>query len=316
MDPLKLDRLPPEYSIDGGTAFLSQRRDTVAVPVIWIVSLLSVLLHAVVLFLLPPLRFALPPAGEPDISLAVELRPRLQLPRGVLEPPASAAKPNVAPPPVAAAPRTPPRAEAAPSRVPPPAPPVTARAQPAPDAMASLPTKPETTAPEQVRVPSTGDFAAYVEARRRSRGESAPAPARPAMVPEPALEDDEARSKRIVAANLGLDRAPTFGKPGPSGGVFQVTRLNYNDAELLFFGWNKEIRRNTTQLIEVRKAEHSDIRIAVIRRMISIVREYETGDFRWESQRLGRDVILSARPTDTAGLEDFLMREFFEPPRP
>jgi hypothetical protein len=35
----------------------------------------------------------------------------------------------------------------------------------------------------------------------------------------------------------------------------------------------------------------------------------------WISQRLRRDVTLSARPADNAGLEDFLMQEFFADPR-
>jgi hypothetical protein len=112
--------------------------------------------------------------------------------------------------------------------------------------MASLPAQPETSVAEQVRAPSKGDFASYVEARRRSRGESATAPARSDPAPAPPLDDDIARSKRIVAANLGLDQTPTFGKPMQTGGIFQVTRLNYNDAEFLFFGWNKEIGRQQT----------------------------------------------------------------------
>jgi len=65
------------------------------------------------------------------------------------------------------------------------------------------------------------------------------------------------------------------------------------------------------QLIEVRKGNAPDIRIAVIRRMIAIIREQENEDFIWESKRLGRNVLLSARHQDTRGLEDFLMREFF-----
>ena len=67
-------------------------------------------------------------------------------------------------------------------------------------------------------------------------------------------------------------------------------------SRVLFFGWNKDISRNAKQLIEVRRGENSDIRIAVIRRMIAIVREHETGDFIWESPRLGRQLTLSARP--------------------
>jgi hypothetical protein len=45
--------------------------------------------------------------------------------------------------------------------------------------------------------------------------------------------------------------------------------------------------------------------------MIAIIRDHERGDFVWESRRLGRNVTLSARPRDEAGLKDFLMREFF-----
>jgi hypothetical protein len=92
-------------------------------------------------------------------------------------------------------------------------------------------------------------------------------------------------------------------------------RLGYNDAEFLFFGWNREIRRNTKQLIEVKKGNNADTRIAVVRKMIAIIREYEQEDFFWESQRLGRNLTLSARARDNAGLEEFLMREFFDDPR-
>jgi hypothetical protein len=46
--------------------------------------------------------------------------------------------------------------------------------------------------------------------------------------------------------------------------------------------------------------------------MIAIIREYEQEDFVWESRRLGRNVSLSARLTDNAELENFMMREFFD----
>ena len=83
----------------------------------------------------------------------------------------------------------------------------------------------------------------------------------------------------------------------------------------MFYGWNKDIRRDTAHTIEVRKGQHANIRLAVVRRMIAIIREYEKEDFVWESHRLNRDVTLSARPRDTAGLEAFLIEEFFEDPR-
>jgi hypothetical protein len=91
--------------------------------------------------------------------------------------------------------------------------------------------------------------------------------------------------------------------------------MGFDDAEFVFYGWNKEIRRNTAQQIEVRKGSNSDIRIAVVRRMIAIIREYEQGDFLWQSRRLDRSLTLSARLRDNAGLEDFMMREFFDDPR-
>jgi hypothetical protein len=151
-----------------------------------------------------------------------------------------------------------------------------------------------------------GDLAAYVEARRRNR-EPAPvsAPAAPAETPQE-------RDNRIAAENLGLTRTPGFGAERErGGGIFHVQRVGQDDAEFFFYGWNKAIRRNSRQMIEVRRGSNPTIQIAVVRRMISIIREYVKEDFTWESQRLKRDVQLSARPSDNAGLEDFMMGEFF-----
>lgn len=136
------------------------------------------------------------------------------------------------------------------------------------------------------------------------------------MSTTPPEEDGNTRANRMAAGNLASQRPMTFGyDPNQGGGMFQITRMGYDDAEFLFFGWNKEIRRNTKQLIEVRKGGNSDIRIAVVRRMIAVIREYERGDFLWESRRLGRNVMLSARAADNAGLEEFMMHEFFANPR-
>jgi hypothetical protein len=130
------------------------------------------------------------------------------------------------------------------------------------------------------------------------------------------LEDEKERSSRIIAANLGLGHTPTVGyDPKGGGGIFQIQRMGRDSAEFIFFGWNKDIRRNSKQLIEVTRGDSSDIRIAVVRKMIAIIRENEPGDFVWVSQRLGRNVTLSARPRDNAELEDFITQEFFGDPR-
>ena len=65
------------------------------------------------------------------------------------------------------------------------------------------------------------------------------------------------------------------------------------------------------QIIEVRKGNNPDIRIAVVRKIIEIIRAHEPGDFVWVSRRNTRGVALSARLADNAALEDYMMREFF-----
>ena len=88
--------------------------------------------------------------------------------------------------------------------------------------------------------------------------------------------------------------------------------MAYDDAVFQFFGWNKDVGQRTPQSFEVRKGNNPDMRTAVIRRMIIIIREHEQGDFVWESHRLGHNVTLSARVSDTAALEEFMMHEFFD----
>ena len=110
----------------------------------------------------------------------------------------------------------------------------------------------------------------------------------------------------------GSARNLTFGfDPSKSGGIFQVTRMSIDHGEFLFHGWNMDIGRNTQQLIEVRRGNASDIRLAIVRKMIEIIRQHEPVEFVWESDRLGRALTLSSRLRDSAGLEDFMLQEFF-----
>ena len=62
-------------------------------------------------------------------------------------------------------------------------------------------------------------------------------------------------------------------------------------------------RRRAKQHIEVRKGTNPDIQTAIVRKMISIIREYETEDFMWLSLRLGREVKLSGTPGPTIRLQ-------------
>lgn len=151
--------------------------------------------------------------------------------------------------------------------------------------------------------PVAGDLASFVAARRQARGDTA--------IDAPPAEDDRARRDRALAANIAtINTIPQGSINSNSGGVFQISRLGYDDAEFLFFGWHQGAGRRLTQKYEVRRDRDSDIRIAVVRRMIAIIREYEQEEFVWRSQTLG-EVKLSARLKDNAELERFMMRDFF-----
>ncbi len=182
-----------------------------------------------------------------------------------------------------------------------PAPPVAPSIAPAPPA-----------APSIASPPVEADLSAFIAARRRARGEPTTVAAQGREPDPPSAESEKDRLNRVVAENLGLNKVPTFGDdPRQGGGMFQLRRVGSEDADFYFNGWNQDIGRVARQLIEVRRGRNPDIRVAVIRKIIEIIRAQEPGDFVWVSRRLGRQVALSARPGDNAGLEEFMMREFF-----
>ncbi|WP_256212195.1 hypothetical protein [Nitrosomonas communis] len=103
--------------------------------------------------------------------------------------------------------------------------------------------------------------------------------------------------------------------PGTSG-VFQIIHIGPRYAQFSFRAWTTGDINPRRELIEVKAGPDGDIERAIIRRMIQLIRQYHQEDFNWESPRLNRVVVLSARPGDSEGLENFLMREFFGEPIP
>jgi hypothetical protein len=288
------------------------RHDVVTIPVVWLAFVLSLLVHVTALWIwLPQIPF-LSPGAMADSSatgaLTVQLteqRAERSSPPANGEPEAPVSQARIQPVPSRRSP--PPRPEPRPA----PTPPLLALTPKSPVAPA-LPTPPPAAAPRQDAAPVGGDLASYIEARRRARGE----PDAPAAPDNPSItgsgEDENARRNRIIAANLAATEAPTFGyDPKTGGGLFQLQHVGYDEAEFYFSGWDKDIRRRAKELIEVRKGANSDIRIAVVRKMIEIIRAHESGDFVWLSAGRTRETVLSARPEDTAALEEFMMREFF-----
>jgi hypothetical protein len=299
-----------------------RRGDVVTIPILWLTLILSLLVHLAALWeVLPKLPLL---HGEPkelpsiaEERLAVQLMPRVQPQSTPSSPPPPAQGTPTAPAgpasPLQPKPRAP-KSPAAPS-----SPPVVATAPPTQNRPALPPPTPERAplpaapAPpsQSISPPQVGqDLASYIAARRAARGEPEPSPSQ--STSQMPVENDAERRNRIIAANLASINTPTFGTdPRKSGGIFTLRSMSDNDAEFTFYGWNKDINRRTAQKIEVRKGNNSDIRIAVVRRIIEVIRYYEHEDFNWSSQRLGRVVVLSARPGDNAGLEDFMMEEFF-----
>ena len=291
------------------------QRNAVSVPIVWFAVALSLLVHLAVLWEFLPRMSQLSLAG-PDKQGITPLAVKLAAPPGPRTPPPSA---DAATPPLAAiAPPILRPSRPSPSRpaiaTVPPVPNSETLRQPPPAAPAAAPAP--APAPPQTRPPVETDLAAYIAARRRERGESEPSGSQGVAPNAPAVDDDRARRDKVVAENLASVRTPTFGgEPRNGGGMFQLRQVSTNEAQFMFFGWNTDIRRKVNQRIEVQRGDNPDIRIAVVRKIISIIRDQESNVFRWQSLRLGRDVNLSARKEDNAELEAFMLREFFDTDR-
>ena len=297
----------------------ANRDGVITIRVIWIAFALSLLVHVAALWTSPQLVRTL--TFDPDdklkaggaiiAQLAPATRPDETTPPPPSPPPRAVPPSRPAPPPQRPAPR--PTPTPTPTPPPPSAPPI-ARTEtiPAPGPAPPPRPTPQPTPPAEAAPPPVADLSAYIAQRRSERGEPPSPPPVPGDPNAKPGETEKERLNRIVAANLGLNKTPTFGDdPRRGGGLFQIKRLGYDDAEFFFNGWNKDIGRVARQLIEVRKGANPDIRIAVIRKIIEIIRAQEPADFIWVSRRTNRMIPLSARLADNAALEDFLMREFF-----
>lgn len=118
----------------------------------------------------------------------------------------------------------------------------------------------------------------------------------------PQSEGDKRDAK--IKENLNLD-----GK----NGIFEIRYLGLRSAQFSFKGWKNNINTARLEVFDVSASDGTEIKRAVIRKMIEIIRRDYQGDFNWESHRLRRDITLSARAEDTEALEAFMLQEFFGP---
>ena len=251
----------------------------------FIAIIFSLLVHALVLFLaLPPLQFdksslALPSTME--VSLAPPVRPQVIEP--LPEPEKTLPKPEKVKPKV-----------------------ITQKSNTNAKPSFSVPDVIATPAPSHEVTPAKDqpvDMMAYVNARRAQRQ---------ASETDAAKQNAEAVAREIgpTAEQVREERIKNNFKNGTNG-IFEITSLSTRHAAFSFRGWTNDYSNARRESFEVEAGTGQDVRLIMIRKMIWLIRQHYHGDFNWDSQRLARVVVQSARPEDNAGLEDFMMMEFF-----
>ncbi len=169
--------------------------------------------------------------------------------------------------------------------------------QPTPE---PTPVKP---APEIPVIPPGMDMNDYLKAQREKR--------RLALGLNSKDFNDSVSGKRELSADEKRDEVIKQNLKNGQNGIFQILNLNTYSAQFSFRGWTNDFSNAKKQVISVEIGAGGDIQRAVIKRMIILIRQYYDGDFNWESQRLGRTVVLSARAEDNDALEAFMIKEFF-----
>ena len=266
----------------------------------------SLLLHALIFFAVPQIKFDNPdsaPARAIEVSLAPPKIPTqvIEPVQEVAPPPSVKPAPEIKKPqPKVAAPKImaqKPRPEQKPSFVVPESPepkikPELDKRPPKEPQVKELPVEQQYT-----------DMASYVKAMQAKRQDSE-------AVAAQINAEAAARERGPTEAQLRDERIKKNLKYGTNG-IFEITSLGQRNATFAFRGWTNDYSASKRQFYEVEASGGQDVRLIMIRRMIALIREHYDGDFKWESHRLGRSVVQSARPEDNAGLEDFLMMEFF-----
>lgn len=246
----------------------------------------SLVVHLLVLFAVPQQRVG---SGEPSVNthdpLVVNLRPRAP-PQSAQSSPTTL--PEIQPKPSAA--RRP-------------------KASAAPHIALNKPRENQLSRPvEPVMPPSPSpaaptDMQSFVDAQRARRRAAEGLSGREraeVQFAEREPSEDEIRMAR-VKRNL------TVG----TSGIFQIISIESRRAAFSFRGWTNDVSNSRREYLQVEIGNNSSIEIAIVRRMIELIRKYYQGNFNWESQRLDRTVVLSARPEDNEGLEAFMLKEFF-----
>ena len=259
---------------------------------------ISMLLHLLALLFLVP-KFDLnpsPPATSMQVSLAPKPTAPVVAPEPVPEPIPSPA-PEVKEKIIAKKPTSKPnKPKASDFSVPK----VLTTPQPSPQtAPTTLPNKPQPQTPADAPI----DMMAMVNQKRAQREEQESAAAHQNTAAAATERGPSAEEKRDANIKRNFQSG--------TNGIFEITRLESRSASFTFLGWTSSLSNARREFFEVEASADQDVRLLMIRRMIGLIRTHYQGDFDWESHRLGRTIVKSARVEDSAELEEFLMQEFF-----
>lgn len=180
-----------------------------------------------------------------------------------------------------------------------------------PDTITTPPEQPvkETRPPQKFDESRPVDMREFIEARRRQRGAASGS--------ESSSEESEsAKGMRNALANVAAINGRGREDRNETGGVFSVSNKTFHSMDLKFRGWNPNFQRRWLTQVTVEQGSEADVEIAVVKKMIELIRREKKGDFEWDSHRLGRIVKLSARVEDTDALMTFLFKEMFPEYKP
>jgi outer membrane biosynthesis protein TonB len=257
-----------------------------------IALIFSVLIHALILFLVVPKMETSPPESA-STTIEVSLAPAKQAEPAPPQPQVEQVMPEKPPEPVKK-PKTPKVMTQQPK------PDVPTSTFKVPDIIASPKPSPEVEPPKETEFPDMQSYIKAQQAKRQSSEFDAVKQNAEAIAKETGPSEEEIRDQRI-AKNL----------KGGAGGTFTLTSLSGRHATFSFNGWVNSLSNQKQQYFEVEAKSGQDVRVLMIKQVISFIRESYQGDFPWDSKRLGKVITLSARPEDNSSLEEFLMTEFF-----
>ena len=155
--------------------------------------------------------------------------------------------------------------------------------------------------------PPEQDMSELIAKRRAAREAQNPQP-----TPQPPAESEADRAKRIAMANImGAQGRSASGEREQKGGMIEIVDLRANSAQVKFRHWNSNFKREWLQDVRVDRGAEQDIETAVVKRLMELIRKDWPEEVPFQSQRLGKTIVLGTRPSDEAQMSAFLMKEFF-----